>query len=50
MHWKSGHKSECHKLTAADSPIVNNENVIGDITVSEIGKDYVVIIINHYKE
>ncbi|KAF3333946.1 programmed cell death protein 2 [Carex littledalei] len=36
VHWKSGHKSECHKLTASDSPIANNGNIIGDITVSEI--------------
>ncbi|XP_078159261.1 uncharacterized protein LOC144554787 isoform X2 [Carex rostrata] len=50
MHWKSGHKSECHKLTASDSPIANNGNGIGDLTVSKNGsskvtwKEYKIVI------
>ncbi|KAJ1695899.1 hypothetical protein LUZ63_012597 [Rhynchospora breviuscula] len=37
MHWKSGHESECHKLIASDSPIVNNGNVIQDLTIFNNG-------------
>lgn len=50
MHWNSGHKSECHKLTTADSPIVNNGIGIEDLTVSKIGKIYVAFITDHKEQ
>ncbi|KAJ4763242.1 Programmed cell death protein 2 [Rhynchospora pubera] len=37
MHWKSGHKSECYKLIASDSTIVNNGNGVQDLTVFKNG-------------